>query len=84
MQTTMYIYTEYSIKNHRAVVGGAGVLQDALQGIHVAAAATEVQRMGDDISGGAAVHIGNGAANGLQRAENGCKAIYRIAGKVRP
>ena len=84
MQTTMYIYTEYSIKNHRTVIGGAGVLQDALQGIHMIAAAPEMQRMGDDVSCGAAVHIGDSAANGLQRAVYGCKAIYRIVRKVGP
>ena len=86
MQMAAYIYSfmQRLLNSNGAVVGGAGVGQQPLQGVPVVAAACKVQRIGDDVPGSAAVHIGDGAADGLQCAVDRCKAIYRIIAQVRP
>ena len=73
----------HSMKFCRAVIGGAGVFQNTLQSIRLIAAAPEMQRFRDNVSGSAAVHIGDSTANGLQRAVYGSKAVHRVMGQIR-
>ena len=70
MQTAVYIYSimQRLLNSNGAVVGGAGVGQKLLHSLRVFAGAGEGQHFRDDIVSGAAVYIGDGAADGLQSA----------------